>query len=139
MNYFEARQRQSDGRWNYTKMNGNMVQEVGYCCEFREFPPEMHVSEEEQEERRATAHKHHTDGHATEEEACECYKQYVLDHRLSLGRKMANQKQKCVVCGEWTQLFAEVGMAQLYVLCTEHNNRGSVEGLYRATKMCYTS
>ena len=138
MNYYEARQRQ-DSQWDYTKMNNGVAYGVGYCCEFREFGPEMHVSESEQEDHRSTSHKHHTDGHATEEDACECYKQYVLDHRLSLSRKMANQQQKCMVCGEWTQLFAQVGKTQLFVLCPEHNNRGTVQSLYEAPRMICTS
>lgn len=70
MNYYEARQRQSDGRWDFTRMN---------------------------------------------------------------------QKQKCRICGEWTQHFAEVYLANIFALCSEHNNRESVESLYKAPKMCCTS
>lgn len=139
MNYYKSRQRDSDGKWDFTKMNDGVTYGVGYCCEFQEFTPDMHVSEAEQEKHQSMSHKYHTDGHETEEEACECYRQYVLDHRLSLGRTMSSQKQKCRICGEWTQHFAEVYLADIFVLCSEHNNRESVEGLYKAPKMCCTS
>lgn len=128
MNYYEPKQRKTDGRWVYTRNN----YPVGYCCEYKEIDPKLiPISEAEQESYRVTAHKHHADGHETEKEACECYKKYLLDHRLSLNRKMSNQQEKCKICGEWTQGFAEID-CQLFVLCGKHNNIESVETLYKA-------
>ena len=124
MNYYQANQRRSDSRWDYTRNQ----YPTGYCCEYREINPKViPISEAEQKRYHDTAHKHHTDGHATEEEACECYRGYLLDHRLSLGRTQSSQ-DKCKICSEWTQNFAEVGN-RLFVLCSEHNNRESVEAL----------
>lgn len=135
MNYYEPKQRTGDGRWDYTRNN----YPAGYCRKYQEFDTKLvPISEAEQEEYRATAHKHHTDGHATSEEACDCYKEWQLDHQLSLDRTMSNQQQKCKVCGEWTQKFAEVGN-QVIILCEEHNNREEVAKIYEAPSWSMSS
>lgn len=128
MNYYDAKQRLSDGRWDYTCNN----RPTGYCRPYEEIDPQIiPVSESQLEEYRATAHKHHSHGHATEQEARECYREYLLDHSLSLGRKMSNQQLKCKSCGEWTQGFAEINN-EIIVLCDQHNNRPTVETLFEA-------
>ena len=134
MNYYEAKQR-TDGRWDYTRNNHG----VGYCREYCEIDlGVVHISESEQEEYRATADKHHTDGHETEEEARECYREYLLDHRLMLNRKMENEQRKCQVCEEWTQGFAEIDQ-RLFTLCDQHNNREAVETLFEAPHIAWSS
>lgn len=135
MNYYEAKQRVKDRQWDYTR-NGVAV---GYCREYQEIDPKViPISEAQQEEYRATAHKHHTDGHATELEARECYREYLLDHNLSLNRTMAGQQMKCKVCGAWTQKFAEINV-QMIVLCEEHNNREEVAKLFEAPSVIWSS
>lgn len=142
MNYYEAKQRQTDKRWDYTRNN----RPTGYCCEYlpvvseiipigeaesKEYQEAKEHQDQEAKEYSDTAHKHHTGGHETEKEACECYKEYRLDHHLSLNRTMSSQ-QKCRICGEWTQKFAEVNLSCIFTLCDKHNNRETVEGLYNA-------
>ena len=80
------------------------------------------VREEEIQLTEATKDKFHADGHATADEACECYRQYLLDHRLILNAKWDAQ-YKCKVCGEWTQCHASVGNTFYINLCETHNNR----------------
>lgn len=75
----------------------------------------------------------HTDGHATEEEACECYKNYMLDTQLSLMDKEpanATQQFKCKACGAWTACRAMVGPYQVFDLCPQHQTREEVEKLF---------
>lgn len=128
MNHYIAKQRVEDKRWDYTCNN----HPIGYCRAYKEIDPKLiPISEQQQEEYRATQHKHHTDGHETEQEARECYKEYLLDHHLRLRAKMGDQQMKCRVCGEWTQNFAEID-CQMFVLCDKHNNRETVEGLFDA-------
>lgn len=136
MNYYGPRE--TDGRWDYTCRNDGHIWPVGYCRAYKEFDTSIiPVSEAEQEEYRATAHKHHSDGHATEEEACECYKQYLLDHKLRFGT-MSDQQLRCKVCEEWTQNYAEVD-CQTWNLCDKHNSRETVEALMEAPGVIWSS
>jgi hypothetical protein len=96
--YYQARQRTSDGRWDYTNMNDGRVWPIGYCG--------------------GEGGGHH----ATEMEARECYTKYLLDTRTNFDRKMQDQKLRCEVCGEFTDGVAEVGHAS-FVLCDQHRTR----------------
>lgn len=130
MNYYEPKQRTSDGRWDYTRNN----RATGYCCEFRPFDEEFvknyHISESEVEKHNQFSEKYHADGHETEEQACECYKQYLLDHKLRFS-KSQNEQRKCQVCKEWTQNFTELD-CRIFTLCDEHNNREEISKIYSA-------
>lgn len=78
--------------------------------------------------------KFHTDGHATEEEACECYKQYLLDTSLRLMTEEpenARQQNRCQVCRKFTACYAQVGPYRLFMLCPEHNTRENVAALLK--------
>lgn len=133
MNYYKARQRK-DGRWDYTCQNGDLIWPVGYCDEYRDldpkyfpgFPPEWF--EHKRQEREPTKHKHHTDGHATAEEAEACYREYLLDHEIHQGNWTA--QLHCAVCQSWTTGFASVGQMGYWSLCEEHNNRTEIEKLF---------
>ncbi len=132
MNHYKARQRK-DGRWDYTCANDGKAWPVGYCHEYREPDPEdwiwkMHPDDAQRV--RDNKDKYHGCGHATEEEAQACYKKYLLENELSLNRKSSNAQYKCKVCGEWTQLFAEVDW-HIFNLCEKHQNLESVEPLFQ--------
>lgn len=135
MNYYEALQRKTDQRWDFTRNAGA----TGYCAGWREWEPlkiyddahNEHWKREWQEKILPHKDKYHSDGHATAEEAAECYKQYLLDQRLSMNRKSSNSMRKCGICGEFTQFFAELDF-QLWHLCEAHNNRESIEKLFEA-------
>ena len=133
MNYYESKQRKTDGKWDYTRNK----RPTGYCCAYREIPKDADtlICEEHHD----TSHKHHVDGHNTEEEAIACYKEYLLDHELRLDREMSNNQQKCRVCGDWTQKYADIGLTQMFILCDEHNNREEVEKLYQAPSLSMSS
>lgn len=127
MNHLIALQRKSDGRWDYT-MNGVPV---GYCREWHDWDflnATLHPSAYEQAE--SFKHKHHANGHENPEQASECYKEYLLDQRLSLNHHSASSQHRCVVCKEWTDKFAQVGTYEIYFLCDKHHNREEVAKLF---------
>jgi hypothetical protein len=134
MNYYAARQRQ-DGRWDYTCMNDGRIWPVGYCMPYKEWwidlKEKMGYETRPEEIARYQAHQaqYHADGHATAEEACECYRQYLLDHKVQLNRSWDGGQFRCQVCGEWTQLFAEVDH-QTFNLCEKHNTQEQVGLLF---------
>ena len=135
MNTYEPKQRIGDKKWDYTRNN----YPTGYCAEYREIDTEViPVSESQLAEWRETSHKHHTEGHETEAEACECYKQYILDHHLRLNLKMSDEQRKCEVCQAWTQSYADAQM-RIFTLCDKHNNRETVESLYPPPSTSWSS
>lgn len=139
MNHWKARQRESDGRWDYTSHNDRSgTHAVGYCHAYRPYdetdtylPQAMRdaLNEKEQE----FIHKYHTDGHATAEEACQCRKQYDLDHHLHLCPEVDDPDtlHRCLVCREFCSGHAIVGHHDVYQLCPAHCTRAEVEKLYR--------
>jgi len=106
VNYYGPLQRKDSGTWDYTCTNGGAVYRVGYCA------------------------KEGGCGHATEEDACACFKRYLLDTSLRLDREMDGQQLRCQSegCGAFTSGFADVDM-RTFVLCDEHRTREVVERL----------
>jgi hypothetical protein len=135
MNYYAARQRQSNKRWDYTVRNDEYIAPVGYCSKYYEWTEELFkrlgIPENDPniERARSFKHKHHDIGHSTEKEACECYREYLLDQKLKLMLEKSDVQHKCVVCGEWTTNYAEVD-TKYFDLCKDHNNREEVEKLF---------
>ena len=143
MNYYKARQRK-DGRWDYTCMNDGHIWPIGYCSKYVDpmdynFPGhEVFQTEHHLAKARANKDKHHEDGHATADEACDCYRRYLLDEKIRLGGHHENTQHKCVVCGEWTEMYADVNY-QFWDLCEKHNNRQEVEKLFESVGECWSS
>jgi hypothetical protein len=147
MRHYHAAQRH-DGRWCFVQSRGDQIErEVGYCgpamteADYERLEKQIGyvVPQSERELYAKTAHKHHADGHATAAEACACYHEYQLDHSLQLNRVMSGQMQKCRVCGEWTQRYAQFGEARLYILCEKHNNRETVATLDKPSQEIWAS
>lgn len=98
MNYYQARQREVDGRFDYTCRNNSDTWPLGYCRPYRPFKvadffqsgPHGEAGRLEIERLNARyarfQHKYHTDGHATAEEAELCFRGFELDNHLSFGR-----------------------------------------------------
>ena len=141
MNYYEALQRQTDKRWDYTRRNDGHVTPVGYCRGWTEGTEEELVhrlgddmgkmAHASQEERRDHQDRYHDDGHETAEEARECYKRYLLDNHVNLEfGTTRNTQQRCQVegCENWTQTAAMVDH-RTYDLCDDHRNLEALEGL----------
>lgn len=133
MNTLQPLQRKSDGRWDYT-INGHPY---GYCCEYKPLdesgailPAEM--ARQGNEKMQPFIGRFHADGHATEQEACDCYKEYMLDTRLRLTPEEpenASQQNRCQICKKFTACHAYVGAYQVFTLCPAHQTRECVSEL----------
>jgi hypothetical protein len=112
MNYYEALQRQTDKRWDYTQRRDGQTRAVGYCAGNGAAP-------------------HHEDGHETADEARECYKRFILDKLVKLEFGTTEDTQhRCEVegCEGWTQKVSMVNH-RTYNLCDDHRNVEALEGL----------
>jgi hypothetical protein len=128
MNYLKARQRKSDGKWDYTLENDGVIYPIGYCSAYRE--PNIPINPDRLKTMRDFSIKHHSEGHSTPEEANQCYKKYLLDQRLTLMQQYIDVQHKCAVCGEFTQCCVSIDGWHKYTLCEKHNNREEVEKLF---------
>lgn len=131
MKYYTALKRQSDGFWDYTSND----RPIGYCSEYvdpdsYEEYIRKYMSDSEVERIKSFKNKHHNHGHITKEEACQCYKEYMLDNFLSLNRKDENSQHRCKKCNEWTQGLAGVGWYSLWHLCEKHQTREVISEFY---------
>jgi hypothetical protein len=132
MNHYAARQRESDKRWDYTCRNNSRFWAVGYCAGWREPQPDVLPKDQiRQWIDEMTPHrgKFHTDGHETPEEACDCYRRYMLDFSMRLDGEWSDAQHKFKVCGAWTNGYAQVA-SSTWTLCDEHRTREQVETLY---------
>jgi hypothetical protein len=132
-------------RWDYTCHNRRMgTYAVGYCREWRPFTAEgmkglydAEQCERENKKFEPYVSKFHTTGHVSKEEACACYKEYLLDHNFRLGTRK-DQQNKCQVCGEWTQTTVDVGESYFFTLCEKHATREEVAKLVTVGE-CWSS
>ena len=109
MNYYDARQRQSDQKWDFTCHNRRTgTWAVGKCAD----------------------HQCH---HDTPEEARECYRQYILDHKLVLDHHEFKPWAECDVegCDFDTNRAAEAGPYFYWALCSQHMNKETVASLLK--------
>lgn len=133
MNYYSALQRKADARYDYTLQNNGVAFPVGYCAGWREWDDQtisLAFSSREHYETWRREHerlipKYHTDGHATYEGACACYRQYLLDTSIRFGTD-TNTQRKCVECQTWSTGFATIG-SLIFPLCEVHQTRDDVE------------
>ena len=131
MRHYCARQR-TDGRWDYCCGSA-----VGYCRAWEPIPEDGRIipaesARQHNEQMQPFIGKFHSDGHATEEEACECYKNYLLDTRLHLVKEEpanASSQHRCQICNAFTACHASVGPYRMFTLCPEHQTREIVAGL----------
>ena len=145
MNYYAARQRK-DGRWDFTNKNDGFIVPVGYCHQYHPLTngslkglyPQEYL-EQKEKEREIFKHKYHMDGHTTEQEACECYRKYLLDTTLYLDGKSNDTQRKCKICEEWTNQYAIVDGGYMYDLCDLHRTREIVETLFGSVGEIWSS
>lgn len=141
MNHDAPRQRIEDSRWDYTSSNPRYgTHPIGYCRPWSDPREWEHIPEPEREREHARLapfqDRYHTDGHETAEEACACYKAYLLDLRLRLRRWESEEPPQTLYlcaasgCGEHTAHRADVGgLGPSWPLCEIHLNRETVSGL----------
>lgn len=146
MNYFEPRQRKTTMRWDFTCLNDGRVWPVGYCDgdfdKVRERILKCDIlpnREAEVTKLQKFASKYHSNGHATFEEAVECYRQYQLDQHLRLNKQEnPSELRKCAVCDAWTGHEADISMTT-FDLCEQHLNRDQVEKLFKGSSNIISS
>lgn len=106
MNYYDARQLETSGRWHYTCKNDGRIWPVGYC-------------------------RDHPEGHEIEAEARNCYREYLIRERTQYQDGVsATSQHKCRECQTWTTGYATVGESALYELCDDHRNEMIIRKLY---------
>lgn len=148
--YRQALKRESDGRYDFTSSTGSSgAYALGYCAGWKEPPgPEEAAKLDARlgdgfaaritadiEKKRPFQAKYHKEGHADAAEACECYRQYELDHELKFKTKPkeeSDQLHRCQAiggCAEFTAGIAFLGQYNHFYLCDSHRNRDEVEKL----------
>ena len=137
MKHYYARQRPYDYRWEFVVDSDGLVYPAGYCVGVIDLEdPELIESLGGRDSiaydyyvKKVTPflHMFHVNGHDSKEEACACYRRYLLDNRTSLDIRM-DKEQECLICGLKTLYMASVdGMS--YVLCDGHRNTDELSGL----------
>lgn len=142
--YYQALQRESDKRYDYTSSTGStQPHPIGYCAGWKEMVDYGTAAWDQMlkeslvrdiEEKRPFKDKFHRDGHATAAEAEACYRQYELDHHLhfeTMPLEKAETLHRCKApeCGEFTAGIAFLGHHRHFYLCDTHRNRVTVEKL----------
>lgn len=70
--------------------------------------------------------------HGSIEEACEHYKQYLLDNMLVVDDKPnAHAQYKCKICDVFTSGYVHVGNYRMFILCADHRTRENVSDLLK--------
>lgn len=148
--YHQALKRARDGRFDFTSSTGSSAPHpIGYCAGWKEpatgeeaerltkqFGPDFveHLNADIEAKREHQA-KYHTDGHATEDEAHNCYRRYLLDQELELRDppESPGSLHKCQApgCGAYTAGEARLGHGypRRFYLCDAHRSRETVEAL----------
>jgi hypothetical protein len=104
MNYYDARQRQSDQKWDFTCQNDNRIWAVGKCADKQ-------------------------CNHDTPDEARACYGQWLIDNRLELeAGTLHKQWVECEVegCDHDTDTVSRVGQYYRFMLCQTHRTKEQV-------------
>lgn len=133
MNYDKPRQRDDDKRWDYTSMNDGRVMPIGYCHAWRDWTEAdkkmgLHLLSSVRDHA-VYKEKYHTDGHATYEEACACYKDYQLDKNTRYDAQ-TEPWEPCAVCGVRTTHAVTVEGWEKVHLCDQHRSRKFFEPLF---------
>ena len=162
MNYYQARELVKDGKstglWHYTVMNDSYVMAIGYCspwdscpncfnegaCQFgwlRNSEGELLKDEkgnfikcEKCGGKGLVEKESPCPGHSTKEEACEHYKQYLVDRAEIRGPEIQSwPKDKCGFegCDNEATHYAAVRGMEYHRMCPEHATKEVLAKLVR--------
>lgn len=145
MNYYAPRQvdpksdRPDAGKWRYTVMNDGRVHEVGLCSPWElcptcgEEPPYRMKDCATCGGKGLVEKAEPCPGHDTADEACEHYRQGMLDKINFLFATLTDTRHRCDAgaCNEFTANITVVGPHYdlTYHLCETHRTREAVEAL----------
>lgn len=103
----------ADGRWRYAAANSRGGGPIGYCFDHRD------------------------EGHATADEARECFGRYVVDTAMNMladrpdlipdSKVDAAYRCEAPECDNWQSASLSVGGYRTVTLCKEHRTREHVE------------
>ncbi len=108
MLHFKARQIEEMKKWRYSCEHGGDTHTAPSCLD--------------------------CEGHNTPEEACECYRQYLLDNLLHLEDDLwaPGNLMRCNIqeCEAMTRGGARITGRRTFMLCQEHRTRETMEKIY---------
>lgn len=137
MKHYHAQQRSSDYRWEFVVDDDKLTYQVGYCVGVIDLEDPDLIDSLGGRDSVAykyyvanvtpNLHSYHVNGHDTKEEACACYRKFLLENRTSLNIRLT-EAADCVICGSRTVYGATVDGAD-YLLCDSHRNLNELGGL----------
>ena len=135
MRYYAAKQREGNKRWDYTCSLDESCWSVGYCAGWDEDskttdPDMIELIERELEKLRPFQDKFHTNGHETKAEALDCYRDYLINHRITWFTD-DSVKRRCDAneCQNWTHNYAEAN-GRILKLCDKHRNKETLREVF---------
>jgi hypothetical protein len=121
MNYHQARQRQSDGKWAWTTMNDGRIWTSGGCVTWPDGEPTMEQAISGKGIKSGTPH-----AHDTKEEAERCFYDYEAARLRETGapKDQAHDLHRCEFpgCAEWTSQGLTGHLLGDADLCDAHRN-----------------
>lgn len=127
MFHFAPRLRRMDGRFEYTVACRGVSVPVGYCKAYVPYTSaQAHwLGRTLDELERGDPFSYHSEGHATKEEACACYRRYLLDTSLKFYRDsdVLAREMPCHVCRLPTLWIGEIPFLGRWHLCPHHQIR----------------
>lgn len=133
---YMPRQRKSDMRYDYTVSSDEegWAYPTGYCGGWRD-PEEYNkkygamggFSASEIEKTRAHRQNFHEDGHATAEEAEECYLNYQLDFDVRWSEVEPSRKCAVAECAELATWVARMEPFHRFFFCPAHQTRDDLK------------
>lgn len=133
--YFAAKQREGDKRWDYTCSQDDQSWAVGYCAGWDEEsnvddPDLVDLIEEHLKKLRPFQARYHTKGHETKAEALDCYRDYLINHKV-LWLTDEGVKRRCDAneCDNWTHNYAKAN-GRVLKLCDKHRNKETLREVF---------
>lgn len=143
MEVWQPLRRESDGRFDMTAAQGDLVVSVGYCSGWSEDLPEAEkVGEDlvefarvDREARRRFRSKYHQDGHEFASGAYACWQEFLVDNKLRFLEDPRELRQ-CLECKAWTPGRADFhgGFLPPFPICVAHQKNEVVLELLRLNR-----
>lgn len=130
MNYYDARKRHDDGKYDYTRMNDGRIWPVGYCAQRTACscvgPQNGFTGAEGCEKCGGSGRVDNADycgSHDTPEEARECFARYLLDgsREITYGNWMGCEFEGCDTPTK-KGMETRPPLGQAFALCDEHRD-----------------
>jgi hypothetical protein len=139
------------GTWEFGCDVDGQWYSVGYCVPWEEVTAQEITEKygsyyvpamlQAQEKKRQFKDKYHPGGHRTREEACACYREFLLDQALSrrsiVGTLCNDETCDVPSCLERPSVEVEFYPLNVFLyLCQDHDTRGSISSLFPLDRVC---